>query len=596
MEYTSREVYEYVSKKTNDPIVEWKKCRISWQEFPIYQSDLNFYDRVSPTFEVDENFAKDFFEKNSDVKDSFEYKDWKLKAKIPAPTLCPQERERRRFAFMNDQHLYKRSIDNTGKMWITAYSPNKPYKVYDFDYWFSRNRESEKVDDWNKTFNENFSYLLKNTPVAHKSCRWQLENSDYCNALVNAKNCYMSFHGISLENCMYVYDGVSNNTSCVDCDTINMCSFCFDCVQLKSCSSLFHCTNCTNCHNSYYIDNCIWCHDCFNCVNLVNQSYCINNKQYTKEEYQKAIKNIKLENRLEQAKVVWCNQIECENSFGNNYIWCRNCSFSNTLTNCENTKYSNDIPDMKDVYDGRWISSEFGLETWASWYTHHCLFGFVVLYTNDSLYSRQCDNCNNIFGCVWIKDKNYCIYNKEYSKEDYNKIVPQIIAQMVRNKERWEFFNPLLSYFGYNESIAMDYYPLTKEEALKMWFKREDYEAPFPKVEKYVPWEKLPKVWCKLIQMKRPEFLKWILNYAIVCEVSKKPFRLTKQEIDFYIKHNLPLPTKHPWVRHQERFAKKDPAVMCLTHCEDCGDTILSVHKPWQGKTILCEKCFYKGI
>jgi hypothetical protein len=54
MEYTSKEVYEYVSKKTNDPIVEWKKCRISGQDFPIYQSDLEFYGKVSPTFEVDE--------------------------------------------------------------------------------------------------------------------------------------------------------------------------------------------------------------------------------------------------------------------------------------------------------------------------------------------------------------------------------------------------------------------------------------------------------------------------------------------------------------------------------------------------------------
>ena len=75
MEYTSKEVYEYVSKKANDSIVERKKCRLSGQDFPIYQSDLDFYDKASPTFEVSEDYAKDFFEKNNDVKDSFEYKD-----------------------------------------------------------------------------------------------------------------------------------------------------------------------------------------------------------------------------------------------------------------------------------------------------------------------------------------------------------------------------------------------------------------------------------------------------------------------------------------------------------------------------------------
>ena len=60
MEYTSKEVYEYISKQLNDRIVEWKKCRLSWQEFPIYQSDLDFYDKVSPTFEVSQTFVDDF--------------------------------------------------------------------------------------------------------------------------------------------------------------------------------------------------------------------------------------------------------------------------------------------------------------------------------------------------------------------------------------------------------------------------------------------------------------------------------------------------------------------------------------------------------
>ncbi|MBO7505558.1 hypothetical protein J6T66_05565 [bacterium] len=71
-----------------------------------------------------------------------------------------------------------------------------------------------------------------------------------------------------------------------------------------------------------------------------------------------------------------------------------------------------------------------------------------------------------------------------------------------------------------------------------------------------------------------------ILNYAIICEVSKRPFRLTKQEIDFYIKYNLPLPTKHPDVRHQERLARKDPTTMHLIHCDNCGEEMLSVHLP----------------
>ncbi|MDP2670454.1 MAG: hypothetical protein Q8O99_06085 [bacterium] len=48
-----------------------------------------------------------------------------------------------------------------------------------------------------------------------------------------------------------------------------------------------------------------------------------------------------------------------------------------------------------------------------------------------------------------------------------------------------------------------------------------------------------------------------IINKIILCEVSQKPFRIIKQELEFYRKHDLPLPRKHPELRHQERLAQR---------------------------------------
>jgi hypothetical protein len=56
---------------------------------------------------VSEEYVKQFFEKNNDIKDRFEYKDGKLKAKLPTPTLCPEEREAQRYSFRNEKSLYK---------------------------------------------------------------------------------------------------------------------------------------------------------------------------------------------------------------------------------------------------------------------------------------------------------------------------------------------------------------------------------------------------------------------------------------------------------------------------------------------------------
>jgi hypothetical protein len=64
-------------------IVETKKCRISGEEFIITDKDLEFYDKVSPIFGG-------------------------KKYSIPSPTLCPDERARRRYAYRNNRHVYLR--------------------------------------------------------------------------------------------------------------------------------------------------------------------------------------------------------------------------------------------------------------------------------------------------------------------------------------------------------------------------------------------------------------------------------------------------------------------------------------------------------
>ena len=142
MNYTSREVYEFISKQTHDHIVERKTCTVSGQPFAIFQSDLDFYTKISPTFAGQ-------------------------KFQIPTPTLCPEERQRRRLAFRNERKLYKRTCDYSGKDIISIYSPDKPYKVYDQKNWRSDTRDPMNYGmdfDFTKTFTEQFEYLYFQVP------------------------------------------------------------------------------------------------------------------------------------------------------------------------------------------------------------------------------------------------------------------------------------------------------------------------------------------------------------------------------------------------------------------------------------------------
>ncbi|USN57470.1 MAG: hypothetical protein H6766_03385 [Candidatus Peribacteria bacterium] len=64
------------------------------------------------------------------------------------------------------------------------------------------------------------------------------------------------------------------------------------------------------------------------------------------------------------------------------------------------------------------------------------------------------------FGCDGLRNKEYCIFNQQYTKEEYNELAPKIIDHMKQTGERGEFFHPSLSPFGYNETVANEYYPV----------------------------------------------------------------------------------------------------------------------------------------
>jgi hypothetical protein len=158
MNYTSKEVYEYISRTTNDPIIEWKICAVSGTQFPIYQSDLNFYDKVSPSL-AGQKFS------------------------IPTPTLCPEERQRRRLMFRNERKLYKTTCSLTGKPIISIYAPDKDIIVYDQKVRWSDDWDPMDYGfefDFSQTFAQNFRKLVQTVPRCNLITDYNhLERSDF---------------------------------------------------------------------------------------------------------------------------------------------------------------------------------------------------------------------------------------------------------------------------------------------------------------------------------------------------------------------------------------------------------------------------------
>lgn len=87
-----------------------------------------------------------------------------------------------------------------------------------------------------------------------------------------------------------------------------------------------------------------------------------------------------------------------------------------------------------------------------------------------------------------------------------------------------------------------------------------------------------------------------ILKKIILCEETGKPFRIIQQELDFYRKHHLPLPTQHQDVRKAELLKKRMPQAYHIIPCAHCGQETFSVYAPDSGYTVRCEQCYNKEI
>ncbi len=574
-----RQVYEFIAAQTGEKIVERRKCPVCGQEFTITDKDLEFYSKISPVF------------KGS-------------KYEIPAPTLCPDCRQQRRLARRSRVKLYKRKCDATGKTIISMFSPDGWYKVYHTKIWESDswNPKDYWMDfDFTRSFFEQFDELLKNTPLPHLAIiEATLENSDYVNWANSVKNSYLSSNLVNSENVYYSED-VYNSDNCVDCLSLTKSANCFECVSsinLYNCEYLYECEDC---RDSIYLEFCKWCNNCIGCVWLINKQYCIFNNQYTEQEYKDLAEKLiiqEITQHIEKLRLdfpyAYAKIINSENAFGNNIINSKNITNSFDISNSENIKDSIFVVDnSKDCHDISFWGQNISLcYEWAAiWLSSNKVLFSAETYDNikNAYYCYFCyPNCSNIFGCVWLRNAEFCILNKQYTKEEYENLVPKIIEYMQKTLERWEFFPGSISPFGYNETADNEYFPLSRDEAIAKWFKWQDKEYPInvPDWIELVKWQDLPEN----INDVDDE----ILKKAVICEVSWKPFRIVKPELEFYRKHWLSLPRKHPDIRYLRRIQKKPQKSLYLRACSNCSKQVISVYPADSEFRIYCQDCYNK--
>lgn len=96
----------------------------------------------------------------------------------------------------------------------------------------------------------------------------------------------------------------------------------------------------------------------------------------------------------------------------------------------ERCMYLDDCGMNKDVVDGVLCAfSELCYENVDSLNCYNCSFLDKCHGCKDSRFSFMCNNCSDCFGCVALTSKQYCIFNKQYTKEEYFKEVERLKQQ-----------------------------------------------------------------------------------------------------------------------------------------------------------------------
>lgn len=553
-------------------------CRVSRKEFIIMDEDMAMLDKLSPVLNG-------------------------KKYELPLPTLCPSERQRRRMAFRNDRTLYYRKCDLTGKQILSQYPSESEYTIYGADVYWTDQWDGKKYAqdfDFNRPFFEQFDKFLKKVPRLAVNGIGN-ENCDFTSFAGWSKNCYLTCTADYNEDCYYIYYAFGNNDCCDGC-FINESELCYECTDTKKSYHCMYSQNLSNCSDCYLSRDLIGCQNCFGCIGLRNKQYYYFNEKLSPEEWEKKVKAWNLESAQglkharEEVNTFFLQfprraleTTGSENVLGDYVFFSQNCYQCFDVKESQDLRYCSHIVKAKDCMDWDYYGSDaemcYEMQSCAGG-LKNCVFS-TNCWGNDSylLYCDLCTKSKNCFGCVGLRNAEYCIFNKQYSKEEYFEIVDKIIEHMKKTGGWGEFFPASLSPHAYNESVAQDYHPLTKEEVLKRgleWYEaknKSDYQGVIPELPDTIG-----------------ETDESICKQVLRCEISDKLYKIIPQEFKFYKKNNIPIPRRCPNQRYKDRMTLRNPRVLYDRSCGNCDVDIKTSYAPERPEKVFCEKCYLTTV
>ncbi len=561
------------------------------------------------------------------------------KIKVPPPTFCPECRMKRRMVFRNEHKLFRQKDFLTGEKLLSIFPPEGGYTVIKDKDWWSQDKWDPLSFgmniDFSRSFLEQVFELSKKVPKYHTAAI-NMVNSDYSGNASNLKNCYLMFNSNWTEDSAYG-NGIDFSRNCYDNSHVQKSERCYESFWLTNCFETNYSSQCDNCISVWFSKNCRNCQNCFGCVNQQAKKYCIFNEQYEKVEYEEKLKEMDLDKwgsiikAKKETKEFWLKfpnkflqGVQNTNVSGEYITHSKNVKKSYLIRESEDLKYVqySQVPSSRDCMDCTLIGShaelfyEASVCGWGGTNMRFCIEcwdgGREFEY---SMFSGR--NAANLFGCVGITKQQYCILNKQYTKEEFYALREKIIKHMdempyIDSKKRvykyGEFFPPEFSPFAYNQTIISEHFPSNKEEAEKLGMRWQD-----PNPTEYEITMKSEDI---------PEAIKdapdKITEEIIQCNECKRAYRIIDTELQFLKQMNIPVPRSCIDCRHIARISQRSKSKIYPRVCmcngkkdlsniyqntiehfhgkEKCKVEFETSYAPDRPEIVYCEKCYQAEV
>jgi hypothetical protein len=498
----------------------------------------------------------------------------------------------------------------SGKQVLSGLNPNSGIKAIPDKEWFDSDFSSITSNfDPAKPFFDQFRTLQVQVPVNASRNLIEPENSialtslgDINSYLVMASSMKNGFLSIDAFDC-------EDSGLVAFCDKTNGCYDAALCNRIHNCTYARHSNDCVECT---FVFDCRNCEFCFGATNKRNRKYLWFNEQLSEKEWKRRRTEVDLGNRrqfdafkqqfeqLMRDQTVWPENFneKAENCVGE-YLW--------DVTDAHETYFSlknsrdlfhvfvsfNEAQRMAFVGGSILCSDMFGSVVNSR--SSNCRYVYAMVGCQNMEYSMNCFNCENCFGCIGLQRKKFCIFNKQYSEEDFWKKVDEIKSAMLDRGEYGECFPAYFAASYFYESGAAVLFGCDKTDAQQLGVA--DYDPNANGASGYGEVDPNAKQTSEIPASLADINVEDWAGKPIFDPAINRQFSFLKPELEFYHKKRIAPPKEHFITRMITLLKQMNSAIFENQACAKCSKEIrVAKCFGYPERTIFCKSCYLQYI